>query len=229
MGRSYGGEVTTVERRDRVGPVPFGQSDDSGVDDTKRKIEIAFGEFGDAFPVGIEHWLDNHLAPCDGSGERQFGVRSDAVTEQVADLRDDERWDKQWARSSGEQVHAARVILVPRRGGGVEHTRIDDQHLRGLARAPTALDRLTDELVDSLGDVGGSTGANREETQSTVLRWVRQEIFDGLPGHIGYGNAAASRLAPESGVDILRQHNRRRFTLQAYRITMRGRPIIVGS
>jgi hypothetical protein len=59
-----------------------------------------------------------------------LGVRADAISQQVGDLGDDQRWDEQWSRGVGEQLDRSRVMLIPSRRRRAQRTGVDDQKLK---------------------------------------------------------------------------------------------------
>ena len=51
-----------VERGDRIDAVALRRCDDRSVDHAERQIEVLLHQLSNAFPVGLEYWLNHQLA-----------------------------------------------------------------------------------------------------------------------------------------------------------------------
>jgi hypothetical protein len=81
-------EVAVIEGGDRVGLESLRERDDRRIDDPEREILVLLRQLGDAGPVGVEDGFAEQLGGGERARERDLGVWSDAVGEQVGDLGD---------------------------------------------------------------------------------------------------------------------------------------------
>lgn len=64
--RADNGEVAAVERGDRVGSEPFGDSDDAGVDETEAKVGIALEEVKELSGREFPYWAEIKVSRAGG-------------------------------------------------------------------------------------------------------------------------------------------------------------------
>jgi hypothetical protein len=78
----------------------------------EREIVVLLGQLGDAGPVGVEDGFAEQLGGGERARDRDLGVWSDAIGEQVGDLGDDKCRDDQGTWRRRQQLDCAPVISV---------------------------------------------------------------------------------------------------------------------
>ena len=134
----------------------------------ERKVEILFGEAGDLVPLRVEHWLDDEFPVCDRTDEREFGMSTDPVREQVADLGHDSSWNEERPLGTRKQLDAPTVVTIAPSRCSVKRSCVHNKHhSEGRQRRTTALPTNSSTRSEA------STGSPSPIAKNPIALWVQ--------------------------------------------------------
>jgi len=122
-------EVAMVERRHGRQPEPLGQSDGRCVHDAQRKVGVGADEVRNPFQIGRRRLKQGEQAGTDVGEECELGAAPPSSLEQHAHLGEHRRRDEERTGIAGEELAAARVMVVPVVDQGHDRPRVDDDHI----------------------------------------------------------------------------------------------------
>ena len=93
MKRLHGEKVTAVQRDDKVGVEPLGDSNNGSIRSAQRKVSILLHELSHTAPIVTMRQL--HLESLEPPNEACFSLGAQPVAHQVGNLRDNQRRDDQ--------------------------------------------------------------------------------------------------------------------------------------
>ena len=129
-----------IKRCDHSDLVSLRKCNYRGVNYPEWKVEILFGEAGDTVPLRVEHRLDDEFSVRNRTDERKFGMSTDPVREQGADLGNDQSWNEERPLGTRKQLDATTVVTITPSRRGVKRSCVHNKHYsEGLRRRATAL------------------------------------------------------------------------------------------
>lgn len=130
VSRADDAEVATIERGDRSDAQPLRGSDDGGIDRTQREVAVLRNKLRDPKPVARADGLGREGAAREVAQEADLRLHSEARTEEVAHLGDDEEGNDERAGMGAQKFEAGFVMAVVFVDVGVQRTGVYDQRYR---------------------------------------------------------------------------------------------------